>query len=152
MCLALLLGDVETFSLTCARNSTNCSLCNIRAATEYRSPEHVGRVMTCQRTKKVAARCVTCAIFHEIVTPSGANGYFQDWIEAFGHFRACCSDQLSCCDVRSIRARMREYDPFRKCATGLCRTQHDKAMTQHDTHLRGEWHPRCSVRCEIITL
>ena len=47
---------------------------------------------------------------------------------------------------------MREYDPFRKCATGLCRTQHDKAMTQHDTHLRGEWHPRCSVRCEIITL
>ena len=64
--------EVETFSLTCVRNSTNCSLRNIRSATEYRSPYHVGPV-TYQRTKNVAACCVTCAIFHGIVTPSGDN-------------------------------------------------------------------------------
>ena len=29
---------------------------------------------------------------------------------------------------------MREHDPFRRCATGLCRTQHDKVMTKDDTH------------------
>ena len=81
-------------------------------ATEYRSPDHVGRVITGQRTKEVAACCVACAIFRGIVTPSGDNGYFQDWIQAFGHFRACCSDPFSCCDVRRIRAEMREYDPF----------------------------------------
>ena len=83
MCLALVVWlDVETFSLTCVRNSTNCSLCNIRAATEYRAPEHVGRVMTCPRTKNVAARCVMFAIFHWIVTQFGDDGHFQDWIEA----------------------------------------------------------------------
>ena len=75
--------DVETLSLTNVRNSTNCSLCNIRAATEYRAPEHVGRVMTCKRTKNVAARCVMCATFHSIVTQSGDIGNFQDWTEAF---------------------------------------------------------------------
>ena len=32
-------------------------------ATEYRSPDHVGRVIRCQRTKEVAACCVTCAFF-----------------------------------------------------------------------------------------
>ena len=55
--------DVETLPLICVRNITNCSVCNIRSATEYRTPEKVGRVMTCQRTKNVAARCVMCAIF-----------------------------------------------------------------------------------------
>ena len=63
--------------------------------------------------------------FFGIVTPSGDIGNVQDWIEDFGHLRVCCSDPFSCSHVRRIRARMREYDPFLRCATGLCRTQHD---------------------------
>ena len=66
--------DVETLPLICVRNITNCSVCNIRSATEYRTPEYVGRVMTCQRIKNVAARCVVYATFHGIVTRSGDIG------------------------------------------------------------------------------
>ena len=55
--LAVWLG-VKTLPMTCVRNGTNCSVCNIRSATGYRAPCHVGRVMTCQRTKKVGPCCV----------------------------------------------------------------------------------------------
>ena len=61
--------------------------------------------------------------------------------------------------IHAVAVTFGEYEPrcastirFRTSGTGRCRTQHDKVMTKDDTHLRGEWHPRCSVRCEIITL
>ena len=57
-CVLAVWLDVETLPLTCVRISTNCSVCHIRAATEYRAPYHVGRVMTCQRTKNTVTCCV----------------------------------------------------------------------------------------------
>ena len=97
-------------------------VCEI-ARTTGKLPYHVGRVMTCQRTKKIATCCAMCAISKWIMTQPGDIRNFHDCIKAFGHGRACYSGQVSCCDVRKKRARMREHDPFRKCATGRCRTQ-----------------------------
>ena len=43
--------------------------------------------------------------------------------------------------IHSVAVTLGKYEPgcasairFRKCATGRCRTQHDKVMTRHDTY------------------
>ena len=50
-------------------------------------------------------------------------------------------------DVRAsvIHSEMRQYDPRCTRPTGL-------RKRPSDTHVRGEWHPCCSVRCEITML